>query len=83
MSTPYRRDLRVDAYLASLPPELDEEFLWLCDDFVLLRDLPEGEATRVRHLGHLGKVTSRGRGLWRRTPSGGPTTRSRGSATRG
>jgi hypothetical protein len=52
-------------YLSALLPELGEEFLWFCDDFVLLRDLSPDESRRVRFLEDLGKVTNRGRGLWK------------------
>ncbi len=51
--------------LAALLPELDEEFLWFCDDFVLLRDLPIEEARRARYLEDLAQVKNRGRGLWK------------------
>ena len=34
-------------WLSSLLPELSPEYLWLCDDFILLADLSEEEARRV------------------------------------
>ncbi len=52
-------------FLGSLIPELDFEFLWFCDDFILLRQFREAEARKNRCLGDLGQVKDRGKGLWK------------------
>ncbi len=52
-------------YLSSLIPELSPEYLWFCDDFILLRDFDLNDAQRVRYLEDLSDVTVRGRGLWK------------------
>jgi hypothetical protein len=52
-------------YLSSLIPELTPEYLWFCDDFILLDDLSEPEARQDRYLEDLGEVRNRGRGLWK------------------
>ena len=52
-------------FLASLIPELDFEFLWFCDDFILLDYLSEEDARKDRCLQDLSQVKGRGRGLWK------------------
>lgn len=52
-------------FLASLIPEMEFEFLWFCDDFTLLKHLPEKEARKNRCLQDLGEVQNRGTGLWK------------------
>ena len=52
-------------YLCALLPELDEEFLWFCDDFVLLGDLSREDARACRYLQDLATVKTRGTGLWK------------------
>ncbi|MFQ6230376.1 hypothetical protein [Nocardia sp. NPDC002869] len=51
-------------YLTALLPELDEEYIFFSDDFVLLRDLTPDEAQRNRYLQDLATLDSRGKGLW-------------------
>jgi hypothetical protein len=52
-------------YLSSLIPELAPEYLWFCDDFMLLDDLSQEQAREDRYLEDLSKVRFRGRGLWK------------------
>jgi hypothetical protein len=52
-------------YLTALLPELDEEYLWFCDDFILLDDLSPEQARAARYLQDLSKVSNRGKGLWK------------------
>ena len=52
-------------YLTALLPELDEEYLWFCDDFILLEDLSPAEARAGRYLQDLATVKNRGKGLWK------------------
>lgn len=46
--------------LASLLPELTYEFLWFCDDYVLLEYLSDEEARKTRYLEDLSRVKPRG-----------------------
>ncbi len=55
----------LNTFRASLIPELDFEFLWLCNDFLLLADLSPDEARRVRYLQKLSETKTRGTGLWK------------------
>ena len=52
-------------FLASLVPELDFEFLWFCDDFILIDDLSQDMARKNRCLGELAQTENRGSGLWK------------------
>jgi hypothetical protein len=52
-------------WLSSLLPNLSREYLWLCDDFVVLGHLSESEAKKDRYLENLDDVTCRGTGLWK------------------
>ena len=52
-------------FLSSLIPELDFEFLWFCDDFILIGDLSQDMARRNRCLGDLAQTKNRGSGLWK------------------
>jgi hypothetical protein len=52
-------------YLSSLIPELAPEYLWFCDDFMLLDDLSEAQAREDRYLEDLSQMKLRGRGLWK------------------
>ncbi|MCA9210688.1 MAG: class I SAM-dependent methyltransferase [Planctomycetales bacterium] len=52
-------------WLSSLIPELDCEYLWLCDDFILLRPLEIDVARQNRYLGDMSETTNRGKGLWK------------------
>ena len=52
-------------YLAALLPELEFEFLWFCDDYILLEYLPQELARKDRCVQDLNKVTERGKGLWK------------------
>lgn len=52
-------------YLTALLPELDEEYLWFCDDFILLDDLSPEEARAGRYLQDLATIKNRGSGLWK------------------
>ena len=51
--------------LVALLPELPEEFLMLCDDYILLASASEEDLRRVRYVEDLAKVQRRGRGLWK------------------
>ncbi|QVL30271.1 hypothetical protein KIH39_15575 [Telmatocola sphagniphila] len=48
-------------FLGSIIPGMDEEFLWFCDDFFLLKDFPPEEACKDRYYEDMSKVTTRGR----------------------
>jgi hypothetical protein len=50
---------------ASLIPELNFEFLWMCDDYILLVDLDEQVARRHRYIENLSEVKNRGGGQWK------------------
>lgn len=53
-------------YLVALLPDLAPEFLFFCDDYVLLADLPIAAATRVRFLDDLAaSADRRGTGLYK------------------
>jgi hypothetical protein len=54
-------------YLAALLPELDAEYLWFCDDYILLKDLTPELARRQRIVQDLANVKSRGKGLYKET----------------
>jgi len=58
-------NLFLTLFLASLLPELDEEYLFFSDDFVLLDDLSPEKARQVRYLQNLNEAKSRGRGMWK------------------
>lgn len=63
--TPPLTNTFLTIFLASLIPELDSEFLWFCDDFILLGDLSEEDARTDRYLEDLDQVKNRGTGLWK------------------
>ncbi len=48
-------------FLASLIPELSFEFIWFCDDYILLDEVSEPLIRRDRYLGDLSQVKNRGR----------------------
>ncbi len=52
-------------FLASLIPELDSEFLWFCDDFLLIDYLSEIDAKQARYVEDMEKVANRGQGLFK------------------
>ncbi len=52
-------------FLASLIPELSFEFIWFCDDYILLDDVPEPLIRCDRYLEDLSQVQNRGRGVWK------------------
>lgn len=51
-------------FCASLIPDLSADFLWFCDDFVVLRPITVADAATVRFLEDLDHVNSRGKGIW-------------------
>lgn len=51
-------------FLSSLIPELAEEFLWFCDDFIVINPLSQDDAKRDRYINDFSEST-RGRGLWK------------------
>ncbi|MFN3152925.1 hypothetical protein [Bremerella sp.] len=51
-------------FASSLIPELDEEYLWFCDDFFVMQELTLESARTLRFLDNMDNATSRGRGLW-------------------
>ncbi len=52
-------------FLASLIPELSFEFVWFCDDYILLDEVPEPLIRRDRYLEDLNQVKQRGQGVWK------------------
>lgn len=52
-------------FAASLIPDLSDEFLFFCDDFILIDELTLESAREIRYLQDLSQVTNRGRGLWK------------------
>lgn len=52
-------------FLGSLIPELSSEFLFFCDDFVLLHSVEQADLCRVRVLEDMSQVKVRGTGLWK------------------
>ncbi|MFI9535735.1 hypothetical protein ACIG56_21105 [Nocardia fusca] len=65
---PYRAPVKnsfLMFYLTALLPELDEEYIFFSDDFVLLRDLTPDDAKQNRYVQDLATVGSRGTGLWK------------------
>ncbi|MCC9608122.1 hypothetical protein LOC69_19810 [Blastopirellula sp. JC733] len=51
-------------FASSLLPELTHEFLYFCDDYVLLDRLTLEEARKSYYLEDMDKITKRGRGIW-------------------
>ncbi|MCA9067552.1 MAG: hypothetical protein KDA84_01425 [Planctomycetaceae bacterium] len=51
-------------FTSSLIPELSQEYLWFCDDYILLDELTPDAAKTVRYLEDLDQVKRRGRGKW-------------------
>lgn len=52
-------------YLTALLPELDDEYIFFSDDFILLEDLTPEDARQRRYLQDLSTVKNRGTGLWK------------------
>ncbi len=52
-------------FLSSLIPELDAEYLFFSDDFILIADLPRESARKTRYLEDLAQIDNRGRDLWK------------------
>ena len=52
-------------WVSSHIPDLSQDILWFCDDFILLSDLSPEEAKKDRYVEDLGLVKSRGRGKWK------------------
>lgn len=51
---------------AAIHPRLPAEFLWMCDDYIILRDFSPAAATRVRYIENLDdQSSSRGDGIYR------------------
>lgn len=50
---------------AALIPELSYEFLWFCDDYILLKDLEPEVAKRDRYVERLRDIERRGKGVWK------------------
>jgi hypothetical protein len=52
-------------FLSSLIPDLSREYLWFCDDYILLDELTLEAARRIRFLEVLDEIEgNRGRGMW-------------------
>lgn len=49
-------------YLIALIPEIDNEILWFCDDFILIGDLTTESVRIARHVEDLKLLKTRGRG---------------------
>lgn len=52
-------------FLGSLLPELSSEFVFFCDDFILLQPLERADLTIQRYIEDMSEVSQRGRGLFR------------------
>lgn len=52
-------------FLSSLIPQLEHEYLWFCDDYVLLDEFSESDARRDRYIEDLAQCKTRGKGLWK------------------
>jgi hypothetical protein len=52
-------------FLASLIPELSFEFIWFCDDYIMLDEVSEALIRRDRYLEDLSQVKNRGQGVWK------------------
>jgi hypothetical protein len=52
-------------FMSSLIGDLDAEYLWMCDDFLVLEPISESEARRVRYMENMAEITNRGTGLWK------------------
>lgn len=52
-------------YLSALLPEVSSEYLWFCDDYILLDNLSHEMACRPRIVQDLNQVKSRGKGLYK------------------
>ncbi len=62
--TPVRNQF-VMMFLSSLLPGLSEEYLWFCDDYVLLADADPDFCRRPRMIQDLAQVKNRGTGLFK------------------
>lgn len=51
-------------FLSSLIGDLDAEYLWFCDDFIVIDHVAEPEMRKTRYIEDLGECKSRGKGLW-------------------
>ena len=52
-------------WVSSHIPDLSQDILWFCDDFILLNDLSPEDAKRDRYLQNLDEVDNRGLGKWK------------------
>ena len=52
-------------WLAYHIPDLASEFLWFCDDFILIDDLSPEMARKDRYIENMDEVTHRGSGVWK------------------
>jgi hypothetical protein len=51
--------------LSSMIPGLSSEYLWFCDDFIVLDDVTPEQCRRDRFVEDMDRVQDRGMGLWR------------------
>ncbi|WP_442507470.1 class I SAM-dependent methyltransferase [Novipirellula sp. SH528] len=64
---PYRTPLTnffIMLEASSQIPDLDDEYIWLCDDFICLDELSPESARSTRYIDDLRNVKNRGNGLW-------------------
>lgn len=59
------RNFFLQCFLVAQHPEVEQEFLLFCDDYILLDRVTEAVARRNRYLQNLADVKSRGSGLWK------------------
>lgn len=52
-------------FLSSLIGDLEAEYLWMCDDFIVLQPLSVQEARTIRFMENMAEITARGTGLWK------------------
>ena len=52
-------------FLSSLIGDLDSEYLWFCDDFIVIDDVAELEMRKTRYIQDVAECKSRGKGLWK------------------
>lgn len=52
-------------FFSSLIGDLSPDYLWFCDDFIMIADCTPDEMCRVRCLDDLANAKSRGTGLWK------------------
>ena len=51
-------------HLSAMIPELHSEFIWFCDDFICIDDVPQEVARRDRYVENMAEVNVRGSGVW-------------------